>query len=815
MSDKNNVPPFADLTMPKASWWTWPCGLLGLAAVAVASPLLAASPTLHLGAAALAAICFALLWIGLLRPLRQARQHWLAAATAAPAAPLPAATKTIHRVTSSAGDADLAALKVELERLRSAERELLSAKQAAEAAVMAKGEFLATMSHEIRTPLNGIIPLLDLVMSTPLANDQRDYISTAYSSARQLLSIVDDILDFSKLDASKLELESVGLNLKEIVDGVARLMGKNAEHKGLKFSAVIDPNVRVAGRGDPTRLRQVLTNLVSNAIKFTERGSIMIQVSKRSETRTHTELLFAVKDTGMGIPLEAQGRLFKEFSQADNSTTRTFGGTGLGLSICKRIVDLMGGQIGVKSEPGRGSIFWFTLPLAKALGDVVPGRSSIDGARAMIVSGDQAMQKRLSDLFGKWSAQAVLNNIATDVVVKLKASSSGSFAYDFLLLDFGSMRATALAILRNVLREPGLDALRILCLSGDDQLPEEVRMAPHSAIISRSFVDAELRTAMQGLLEPVLSREPGQPLVNEAPSAALAPAAASAAPRATAATSHQGTGVGGHVLLVEDNPVNRQVAQRLLALIGVSFETAENGKEGVDLAAAKAFDAVLMDCQMPIMDGYTATRHMRKLQEEGSIGKLAIIAMTANAMVGDREKCLAAGMDDYMSKPLNRALIEQILRKWLPPGATSQLSAAAASSTSHRVVAPAVAPQPITPGSRNEGAAIDLRVANDLIDLMGSDFADLVRVYLEDTPKNMAVLERAAHSNDIDALIAPAHSMKSTSANLGALLLSDMSKRIEQGARSGGLSDPVLLVAQLQNEFLRVSAQLRQMIVGQ
>lgn len=813
---ENSAHPFDPVALPKAPLWTWPIGLLGAAALIWASPLVACSRALHLGAAVLAALCFGFLWMVLMMQIRRARRQLQAMPT--PMAPALAVTKSAHpTISASAGD-DVVALKAELDRLRSAERELLSAKQAAEAAVMAKGEFLATMSHEIRTPLNGIIPLLDLVLSTQLANDQRDYISTAYSSARQLLSIVDDILDFSKLDASKLELESVGLNLKEILDGISRLMGKNAEQKGLKFNAVIDPNVRVAGRGDPTRLRQVLTNLVSNAIKFTERGSIMIQVSKRSETRTHTELLFAVKDTGMGIPVEAQGRLFKEFSQADNSTTRTFGGTGLGLSICKRIVDLMGGQIGVKSEPGRGSIFWFSLPLAKALGDVVPGRSSIDGARAMVVSGDQVMQKRLSEVLVKWSAQSVLNNVATDVVVKLKASSSGSFAYDFLVLDFGSMRATALAILRNVLREPGLDSLRIICLSGDDQLPEEVRMAPHSAIVSRAFVDAELRTAMQGLLEPVLSRTPSMPLVNESSVAALAPTSTmspTSAPLPAATSSNISTGVGGHVLLVEDNPVNRQVAQRLLSLIGVSFETAENGKEGVDLAAVKAFDAVLMDCQMPVMDGYTATRNMRKLQEEGSIGKLAIIAMTANAMVGDREKCLAAGMDDYMSKPLNRSLIEQMLRKWLPPGAISHLSAVSTSSTSHRIVGPTVAPQPIAPASRNEGAAIDLRVANDLIDLMGSDFADLVRVYLEDTPKNMTALERAAQSNDIDALIAPAHSMKSTSANLGALLLSDMSKRIEQGARSGGLSDPVLLVAQLQNEFLRVSAQLRQMIVSQ
>src|SRR6187402_1209756 len=232
------------------------------------------------------------------------------------------------------------ALNAELEIHRNLERELVEARQAAESAVMAKGEFLATMSHEIRTPLNGIIPLLDLVLSTKLASDQKEYLTTAYQSSKQLLSIVDDILDFSKLEANKLELETTGINLKEIVDGVSRLMSRNAENKGLQYQSIIDPNVRLAMRGDPTRLRQVLTNLVSNAIKFTERGAVAIQVNKRSETRTHTELLFAIRDTGVGISPEGQKKLFQEFSQADNSTTRTFGGTGLGLSICKRIVDL-------------------------------------------------------------------------------------------------------------------------------------------------------------------------------------------------------------------------------------------------------------------------------------------------------------------------------------------------------------------------------------------------------------------------------------------------------------------------------------------
>ena len=716
-----------------------------------------------------------------------------------------------HPVVAVAAPTSQRELEAEIERLRNVERDLTSAKVDAEAAMMAKGEFLATMSHEIRTPLNGIIPLLDLVLSTKLAPDQKEYLSTAYQSSRQLLSIVDDILDFSKLEANKLELETTGLNIKEIVDGVSRLMSRNAESKGLQYSATIDPNVRLAMRGDPTRLRQVLTNLLSNAIKFTERGAVAIQVNKRSETRTHVELLFAVRDTGLGISAEGQKKLFQEFSQADNSTTRNFGGTGLGLSICKRIIDLMGGQIGVKSESGKGSVFWFTVPMLKALGDVQAARSEIEGARAMIVTGDQAMLKRLGNTLAGWHMPFTQNNAAAEVVAKLKASAGGSFAVDFLILDFGSMRATALAILRGVSREITLEQVHLLALSGDDALPEDVRSAPRCTALDRGFSDSDLRAAMKAMLTgtPTATSANVQVDMLEAPARAAAIAATTAAPAATSfvAAEPRAGALGGHVMLVEDNPVNRQVAQRLLTLIGLSHEHAENGRIAVEkLESGAHFDAVLMDCQMPIMDGYTATRYMRKLQSEGTLPKFPIVAMTANAMVGDREKCIASGMDDYMSKPLNRSLLEQMLQKWLPAGATSRTMAPAPAPIARPIVAMATAP------THSDTSPINAQIVNDLMDMMGAEFADLVRVYLEDSPKALSILERSAAANDLDGLIAPAHSLKSTSANLGALMLSDMAKRIEHGARSGTIGEPVLLVAQLTHEFQRASTHLRQLL---
>jgi signal transduction histidine kinase/CheY-like chemotaxis protein/HPt (histidine-containing phosphotransfer) domain-containing protein len=729
------------------------------------------------------------------------------------------------------------ATRRELERLREVERQLTRAKQEADAATMAKGEFLATMSHEIRTPLNGIIPLLDILLSTPLSDDQREYLSTAYQSGQQLLSIVDDILDYSKIEANKLELESVGLNLREIVDSVTRLLAKNAESKGLRFAATIEPNVRLAMRGDPVRLRQVLTNLVSNAIKFTERGSVSIEVKKRGDTRTHSELLFSVRDTGIGLAPEVQQKLFKPFAQADASTTRVHGGTGLGLVICRRIVELMGGQIGVKSEPGRGSTFWFSVPLLKAIGDTAPARTDVSGSRALIVGTDAAMLRKLGACLSAWGVNFAQTTLPADGLAKLRgaAAMGDSWGHDFLVVDWGALRNSALSLARNVLRDPALARLRVVAISGDEEVPQEMRGTARFVALGRQFGDVELRAVLQRLIE--VDAGPGlvQPVEQllQAPAAVAAPppaplrvgAAAATDPPLPAPAAAAGP-IGGTVLLVEDNPVNRQVAQRLLGLVGVACVVAEHGQQALDRLASDRFDAILMDCQMPVMDGYAATRAIRKMESEGlRAGRMPVIAMTANAMAGDREKCLAAGMDDYMSKPLNRALLEQTLRKWLA-AATATATATATGRPARAVTAPAAAsrPQALAPVSaavsstvrgvppairRGAVPAIDGEVVRDLMEMMGAEFSDLVRVYLEDTPKSLAALARAAAGGGMEGLVGPAHSLKSTSANLGALALSEMAKGIEQGARQGRLAaEPAILVAEAEAEFRRVAEEL-------
>ena len=689
-----------------------------------------------------------------------------------------------------------AAILSELESLRSMQGELLAARQQAEAATMAKGEFLATMSHEIRTPLNGIVPLLDILRSTPLQPDQREYLATAYRSSMELLRIVDDILDFSKLEASKLELESVGVNLKELVDSVAKLMQGSATAKGLRLGVVIDPAVRLAVRGDPVRLRQVLTNLISNAIKFTERGSVTIQIGKRGESRTHHEVTFAVRDTGIGMTEEAVARLFKPFAQADASTTRVFGGTGLGLVICKRLVDLMDGKIGVRSEPGRGSVFWVNVPLQKAIGDV-RGRTDLSGVRTLILSGNETFLRRSAQLLSQLGLSHLNSNLAVDALSKLRASSSKGehWNYEFLLIDVSTVAAATIALVRNIRRDPSLDQLRIV-IAGSHESVQDLRSDERLAALSANFDERELRQTLSGLLgisHAEINRE--GPLLNE--SEADSDPALDAWPV-----------LHGRALLVEDNPVNAKVAGRLLSLFGIHADMASDGRIALEKLAENHYDLVLMDCQMPVMDGYTATRQRREDERAHGWPRLPIIAMTANAMVGDREKCLAAGMDDYLTKPLNRQLLQKTLVHWLAKSAqdsaTPTPSASTAAADVHSTPAPAPASSLMEKVSANLAPAVDQATVQELLELMGEGFAGLVQVYFDDTPRLLSQLREAAATGNHESIAEIAHSLKSSSANLGALPLAELAKRAEADARAKHVEHLGTLVEQAATEYARV-----------
>lgn len=749
-------------------------------------------------AALLAAVLAVLSWLRLAR-------HWgEAEALLVPPAPTPNATRTII-------------LEKELSALQGMQKELVTAKRAAEAATLAKSEFLATMSHEIRTPLNGILPLLDIVLGGQLNADQRDYVATAQRSAQELLRIVDDILDYSKVEAGKLELENVTLNLRDLLDSVQALMDKAAESKRLSLRLSVDEDVRTLLRGDPVRIRQVLSNLVGNGLKFTERVGVSVRVSKRAETPTHEELVFAVRDTGIGITPEAAARLFQPFTQAESSTTRRYGGTGLGLTICKKLVELMGGKIGLRSEPGKGSVFWFSLPLAKLPGEVAQGRLSLQGVRGLYV-GSQRGYEKLNPLLAGLGLQVEFLPQPAEALARLRRSAplGRSFGHELLVAEMGGAPGETQNLVRNVLREPTLERVRIL-LPG---APAEAG-GPRLGVLPREPDESALRAALESLFALSSHTRP-QPLIARATTPpARAPAAATA--------NELEPPLRGRVLLVEDHPVNQQVATKLLSRLGLEVVQANHGSEALDLLGKGVFDLVLMDCQMPIMDGYAATRELRRREALVNSARMPVIAMTAHAMAGDREKCLDSGMDDYLSKPLDRALLARTLKQWLPstpveeaipvapapvapdPGQVLRVAARAAAAPS-RITPPPLRPSfaPPAPPPVASGDLLDEEVLRDLEDIMGDELKPLVTVFLGDSPKRIAMLEQSAAQNDINGLSQQAHALKSASANLGAKRMSAEAKTLELAARAGQVDNPVARVAQLKAMYLATADALRE-----
>jgi signal transduction histidine kinase/CheY-like chemotaxis protein len=697
------------------------------------------------------------------------------------------------------GEVEMSALQRELDRHTQLEQQLLKAKQEAESAVLAKGEFLATMSHEIRTPLNGIVPMLDLLMQARLSADHGELVRTAFTSSQQLLRIVDGILDYSKLEADRLELESTPFNLRELLEMVIQLMERPAEAKGLRLHLNIDPSVRLLVRGDPVRLRQVLGNLISNAVKFTERGMVTLNVRRIGESAAQHQLKFEVRDTGIGIAAEAQPRLFQAFTQADASTTRLYGGTGLGLAICKRIIELMGGRIDVQSEPGRGSTFSFEVPLLKVQGDMPTRELEFAGERLLLLSADSKLRLRLSMLLPNWGLRVTAVETTQDALDRLRAAAAqgAPWAYGIVLADLVGMRNTALALHRNLERHAVYGDVRLVCLHGDDAVPDELQRSV--TLLSRQVPDADLRAA----------------LTSKPPERSQAVAASN-----DAAEGAPGRLRNARVLLVEDNPVNLMVGQRLLGVLGVDCDIAGNGEAALLRMSASRYDVVLMDCQMPVMDGYTATRRWRAGEEATGDGNhLPIVAMTANAMAGDRQKCIDAGMDDYLAKPVTRAELERCLHRWWRPRASPGPRDAPVVAPIPQPPLPVAditmvpPPEMVEPESslydQDAGVVIDSEVIDELRLALGSEVEQLINMFLDDTPMLIARLEAAALAPDMDMLREVAHSLKSSSANLGAMALSVAAKRVELGVRTGTLDRPAVAVAMVSSEFTRACEALR------
>jgi two-component system, sensor histidine kinase and response regulator len=654
---------------------------------------------------------------------------------------------------------------------RRATEDLATARDTAMAATRLKSEFLASMSHEIRTPMNAVIGLSELLLGTTLDREQHEYASGVNTAGEGLLAIINDILDFSKIEAGKLELEIIDFEPSLLLEDVAALLGETANGKQLELLAHPYPDLPTIVRGDPTRLRQVLVNLVSNAVKFTSTGEVVLRAKPVSDDGQRAVVRFEVSDTGIGIASEDRRRMFEPFAQADASTTRRFGGTGLGLAIVRQLVELMGGQLGLDSEVDRGSTFWFELPFGHATTQATSTAVPEFGALHAIVVDDNATNRLiLRQQLGSWGIRPDEADDALSALAQIRAAATHGHVYDFAILDLNMPGMDGLELARAIKTDPATAGAKLFLLSSSGRVAKDVAVGL-SGTLAKPVRQSELFNCLiEGLqmhnLDPTNPTEPSP--ISESPSLDR-----------------------GVVLLVEDNTMNQLVATRMLAKLGYRADVANNGREAIDAITIGAYDAVLMDCQMPEMDGYEATRQLRRA-ESGTGRHLPVIAMTAAAMAGDREACLAAGMDDYITKPVSVDAIAAVLDRWTAPKP--------APNAEPTGTQPA-ADEPILDPER-------FAVLRDLDAGDGDLIGTLVHEFLNDGTQLLAAIREAIAEGDPQAVERTAHTLKGSSANLGAVRLARICGKIEALGRAAALGTAPRLVDEATTEFDNVRTAL-------
>ena len=663
--------------------------------------------------------------------------------------------------------------------LRESEARLQQANLELQRASRLKSAFLATMSHELRTPLNGVLGLTSLLLQTPLDARQQEYATGIQSSGEALLALISDILDLSKIEAGQVALEDEPFALRALVEGVVEMVTAQVRAKELEIMARVAPEVPNVLRGDATRLRQVLLNLVGNAVKFTEQGAVVVRVHVAQDMGAAVMLRCSVIDTGIGITPEAQASLFEAFTQADSSTARRYGGTGLGLAICRHLVELMGGHIGVGSVVGRGSVFTFSVPLQRA--DVSDGAPSPRTAptlpvQALLVGGPALVRAALHDQLAEWGATVTSVAGERAALRVARAAVAGGRPHDVVIVDRRVQGMDGLEVARRLREGAHLSSVPLVLLT---PTTVEEREAVRAGIAAQLLTP--VRTAH---LYETLARLTGRTAMVSRPRPAdqLSPL--------TPPT--QRAGGGGRVLAAEDNLINRLVTVRLLEELGYATETAENGRQAVEAVARGGYDLVLMDCHMPDMDGFAATAEIRRREGVGG-RRTPIVALTADALSGDAERCLAAGMDDYLAKPVTVERLAAVVERWVAPSAAEP--------------AGAMAPAP----PEDAGPVLDRSMLATLQELKRGQsrlLPHLIHLYLQEVPTHLAALREAVAQGDSSRVEELAHGLKGSSAQLGATRMSRICAALQEAGGHADLGQAAAQVAELQREFVRVHTAL-------